>query len=373
MSLQIEIEDRRRLIKTESYSMSIGELMNIYQSNELDLHPDFQRFYRWTSNQKARLIESILLGIPLPPVFVSQRQDGVWDVIDGLQRLSAIFQFAGILRRENGEFVERLRLTGTKYLPSLDNAGWEKLESYETDDHAFLTTQQRIDIKRAKIDVNIILRESDRNAQYDMFERLNTGGTQLSEQEVRNCLLLMANKAFYVHLEQMSNHPDFLNTIALTDRQKEERYDMELVVRYLVLQTLPEQPQLRKVDVGTLLTDKLLELASGNYDVVDAQQRFGTTFKILNAVLSDSSFRRYDVIKQRFAGAALVSTFEVLAIGLGQFVDKWSADTGDAEQISNMAKQIWTTPAFINHQGSGVSGADRIPHTIPLGRQLFKR
>ncbi len=100
MSLQGEIEDRRRDIKTDSYSMSLGELMNLYQSTELDLHPDFQRFLRWTNEQKTKLIESILLGIPVPPVFVSQRPDGVWDVIDGLQRLSALFQFAGILKEK---------------------------------------------------------------------------------------------------------------------------------------------------------------------------------------------------------------------------------------------------------------------------------
>ena len=78
--------------------MSLGELMNLYQSRELDLHPDFQRFLGWTDEQKTKLIKSILLGIPLPPVFVSQRKDGVWDVIDGLQRLSAIFSLQGFCR-----------------------------------------------------------------------------------------------------------------------------------------------------------------------------------------------------------------------------------------------------------------------------------
>ena len=76
--------------------MSFGELMNLYQSDELDIHPEFQRFFRWKIEQKSRLIESILLGIPLPSIFVAQRRDGVWDVIDGLQRLSTVFQIAGI-------------------------------------------------------------------------------------------------------------------------------------------------------------------------------------------------------------------------------------------------------------------------------------
>ena len=100
--------------------MSVGELISMYEHDELDLHPQFQRFFRWTNLQKSRLIESLLLGIPVPSIFVSQRTDGVWDVIDGLQRLSTILQFVGILKDENGNLKEPLYLTATDYLPSLN-------------------------------------------------------------------------------------------------------------------------------------------------------------------------------------------------------------------------------------------------------------
>lgn len=88
MTLQTEIDARRREIHTEGYPMSIGEVVNLYRDDELDIHPEFQRFFRWTPFQKSRFIESLLLGIPIPSVFVNQREDGVWDVVDGLQRLS---------------------------------------------------------------------------------------------------------------------------------------------------------------------------------------------------------------------------------------------------------------------------------------------
>jgi len=97
MDLQQEIDARRAEIRSDNYGMSIGELMSLYKDEELDIHPEFQRFYRWSVGQKSRLIESLLLGIPIPQIFVSQRADGVWDVVDGLQRLSTIFEFAGIL------------------------------------------------------------------------------------------------------------------------------------------------------------------------------------------------------------------------------------------------------------------------------------
>ena len=90
MSLQEEIDKTRQDIRTDGYSMSIGEWISLYEKNEIDIHPDFQRFFRWSDHQKSTFIESILLGIPIPPIFVSQRNDGIWDVIDGLQRLSAL-------------------------------------------------------------------------------------------------------------------------------------------------------------------------------------------------------------------------------------------------------------------------------------------
>ncbi len=86
MGLQEEIDLAAREIVTDAYQMSIGELINLYRDGDLDLHPEFQRFFRWTRAQQSRLIESILIGLPLPSIFVYQRADGVWDVIDGLQR-----------------------------------------------------------------------------------------------------------------------------------------------------------------------------------------------------------------------------------------------------------------------------------------------
>jgi uncharacterized protein with ParB-like and HNH nuclease domain len=104
MSLESQIEEKRREIHTDAYPMSIGEIINLYTDGDLDIHPEFQRLYRWTNVQKSRLIESILLGIPLPSFFVAQREDGVWDVVDGLQRLSTIFSFLGIYKDEKNNY-----------------------------------------------------------------------------------------------------------------------------------------------------------------------------------------------------------------------------------------------------------------------------
>ena len=106
MTLQVEIDEARAEIRTDSYAVSIGEWISLYEKNELDIHPEFQRFFRWSLEQKSRLVESILLGIPIPQIFVAQRPDGIWDVVDGVQRLSTIYQLAGILRDEKGKVLD---------------------------------------------------------------------------------------------------------------------------------------------------------------------------------------------------------------------------------------------------------------------------
>ena len=153
MTISKEVATARQDIRTDDYPMSIGEWISLYQSDELDIHPEFQRFYRWSDQQKSNLIESILLGIPLPPIFVSQREDGVWDVIDGLQRLSTIFQFVGILKDLDDEHVKPLKLMRTTYLPSLEGVVWDS----ENKRKEMPDDLKRV-IKRSKIHVSIILK-----------------------------------------------------------------------------------------------------------------------------------------------------------------------------------------------------------------------
>jgi len=110
MTLTEEVNLKSKEIHTDGYPMSIGEISSLYKDKELDIHPEFQRIFRWNILQKSKLIESILLGIPIPSIFVSQRDDGVWDVVDGLQRLSTIFEFMGILRNENNLLIMEVPL-----------------------------------------------------------------------------------------------------------------------------------------------------------------------------------------------------------------------------------------------------------------------
>jgi len=235
VGLQEEIDKMRGEIRTDGDSVSIGEWISIYEKGELDIHPEFQRFFRWSDRQKSRLIESVFLGIPIPQIFVAQRPDGIWDVVDGLQRLSTIFQFVGALKNEHGDTLPPLTLERTLYLPSLEGKRWDD----ESHPDQSLTTAQRLLIKRAKIDVSIILKESDENAKYELFQRLNTGGSMLSGQEVRSSILVMLNQTFYRWLKQLSQDPNFVSCVTLSERALAEQYDMELVLRFIAFRVLP--------------------------------------------------------------------------------------------------------------------------------------
>ena len=130
MSLDQEIEARRAEIRSDGYPMSIGELISIYRDDELDIHPEFQRFFRWSDEQKSRLIESILLGIPLPSIFVSQRDDGVWDC--DRRSAKALYHLRVSWcpqRTKMAKELPSLTLRKTKYLPSMEGKKWEDDES----------------------------------------------------------------------------------------------------------------------------------------------------------------------------------------------------------------------------------------------------
>ncbi len=95
------LDAKKKDVKTDQYPMSIGELVGMYERQELILRPQYQRYFRWTAEQKSKLIESILIGLPLPSFFMAQDEYGNWEVVDGMQRLSTILDFMGELKGGN--------------------------------------------------------------------------------------------------------------------------------------------------------------------------------------------------------------------------------------------------------------------------------
>ncbi len=366
MSLDDEISAKRKEIRSDGYPMSIGEWISLYEKNEIDIHPEFQRFFRWTKTQKTNLVESIVLGIPIPPIFVSQRRDGVWDVVDGLQRLSTIYQLIGILKDEDGKLLEPLVLESTKYLPSLEGKRWEDEKGNGPNS---LSADTRLLIKRSKVSASIILRESDETAKYDLFQRLNTGGSQLSDQEVRNCVLVMLNRDLYFWLRGLADYEPFKTCVALSDRPVEEAYDLELVLRFVLFSRIGVHDLKSVGDVGIFLTERMRQVATDpKFDRKLYENSFRKTFETLDSSVGSDAFKRFNAKKKRHEGGFLLSQYEVVALGLGYNIDNPVAGDKIAEIISS----IWTNPQFTDWAASGITATRRLPKLIPLGRDLFK-
>lgn len=366
MTLTEEVNLKSKEIHTDGYPMSIGEISSLYRDKELDIHPEFQRIFRWSISQKSKLVESILLGIPIPSIFVSQREDGVWDVVDGLQRLSTIFEFMGILRDENDKLVNPSELVATEYLPSLAGKKWESKDSQHEFENAL-----KIEFKRVKIDIKIVKKQSDKNIKYELFQRINTLGSSLSDQEVRNCLLIMANKDFYYWLKNLSQYAPFLECVSLAERLIEEQYQMELALRFFIYKNIHLDEIKGVYDLADFVTKKMLEYADSKYfDIKTEEEIFKETFDFISDKIGEDAFKRYSLEKSKFQGKFLLSMFECIAVGIGKNIKKMNKSISK-EEVERKISSVWSDSEFQKRTGSGVSVSSRLPVLIPMGEKLF--
>lgn len=365
MTLKDELAAARKDIKTDSYPITIRELNSLYKEGELDIHPEFQRFLRWTDEQKTKLIESILLGIPIPSIFVSQRSDGVLDVVDGLQRISTILHFMGELKDETGEFLPLLKLGPAQYLPSLDGKLWRS----DVNEEQIGDDVQKF-FRQEKIDVKILLRDSDDQAKYELFQRINTGGTPLSDQEVRNCILIMINRDAYFWLERLSRFEPFKNCCPIPDRLLVERYDLELVIRFALLYDIPIGDIHEVADLSQFLTTTMRSrFLPGASELEGISNNFERVFHALEAACMDNALRKYDAQRGRFSGPFLISAFELIALGVAANIEY--VERQGAAWLEAKIKAIWSDPRADGIYGQGVSTARRLPKTLDLGRKFF--
>lgn len=365
MSLQDEIVEKSGKIFRDSYQMSIGELINLYKEGEMDIHPEFQRVFRWNDYQKTKLIESIMLNIPIPSIFVNQNEDGVWDIIDGVQRLSTIFQFVGIIKDEDGRSLPPLVLQKTDYLPSFAGVQWENTVPL----FAF-TKEQQLFFKRSRIDIVIMKKESDPNTKYELFQRLNTGGTLLSDQEVRNCLMIMTNKNFYELILKMEQCESYRNCIPISDRKTDEQYRMELAIRLLVAQFIDWEAIGQYTDFSQLLDKETIKLCQKEIDAEKIIERFIGTFNLLYGVLGEDTFKKYNGIKH--SGPFLTSSFQGIASGVFANLLTIIALEDSSTWLKNRIQSFYSEKTFYDNTVPGVKAIPRFKDLSVFGTEYFK-
>lgn len=359
--IQIEVENGKKSFYTDGYLMSIGEIINMYKEKELILNPDYQRLFRWSIRQQSRFIESILLGIPLPTIFVFQNEKGVWEIVDGVQRISTILKFIGELRKINSEVKEDPSiLESTKILPSMKGLSWADLPKEPL----------QLEFKRTKIEIKIIKNLSDANAKFEVFQRLNRGGTDLSDQELRNCSLIMTNKSFDEWLEKLKNDTFFLSCLSLSDKLIKEDYHKELLLRLFVFPRFSfTQTRIDEyLDDSIFYDDKSLLKQVGDkiFDLTNEEIKFRNTFKMLFACAGENVF------KKKYKGQFLESYFEIFAIGLYSNIDSYKNNEESIEYIKQKIESIENDKKFIKLKKLNVNTKARVPNMVSFGLKYFK-
>ncbi len=364
-----EITSAQRLVRTDAYQMSLGEIVGMYEKEEIIIEPDFQRLFRWNDSQKSKLIESLLLGIPLPPIFVFEKEDGRWELIDGLQRISTVLEFMGALRRPPNGTQPPSILEATKYLPSLHNAVWERSElitDTPLEDQRPLEKALKLSIRRARIGVEILKRPSDDQTKYDLFQRLNAGGTQANAQELRNCIMIMVNKGFFKEIQTAADNSTFQQIIAVNEEQIERQRHMEYAVRFLVLTSKEYDGTL---DVEEYIDDGIVALAKENHGPL-MTSLLVETFELLNAAAGRDALKRFE--NGHFLGKVGLVALEGIAVGIAKNLREIKAMASPVEFARRKIEGFWSQPQTASFTSPGLRGTTRIQRTVPFGEVWFR-
>lgn len=207
---QIPVRERR--VVTQPYDLGIKSLMEQIENNTLHLRPlsdrpKFQRRYLWPDTLASRLVESILLNVPIPPCYLSQNDAYELDVIDGQQRIFSLFRFLD----------NRLKLTGLEVLDELNGKKYFEISS---------PVQRQIDTHTLRCIV--VTNDSHPEVKFDIFERLNTNTVPLNAQELRNCIYRGALNDLCTELAEYKPWLDVLRRKSPDKRLRDE----ELILRF---------------------------------------------------------------------------------------------------------------------------------------------
>lgn len=206
----LEIPHEVRNLTTQAYDKSVSDVVRMISDKDLVLDPDYQRNYVWDNKKASKLIESIILNVPIPVIYVSEEKDSSWSVIDGLQRLNSLKRF----------FDGKFRLSGLEILYELNKCDFKTLPSKAS----------RM-LKNGLLRIVMVTADSNDDIKYDIFMRLNTGAVHLNEQELRNCLYRGKLNTF---LQEEAKNPQWLEMLGLEEPHK-RMSDRELLLRFIAL------------------------------------------------------------------------------------------------------------------------------------------
>jgi len=303
----VEIVDKKiSQVRTKSLDISFNELLDMYEDEELIISPDYQRLFRWEDGKQSRFIETLILELPLPPIFVIEIEDGRYELIDGLQRVSSYLRFRNGLKGKDA-----LRLQNCDIVPELNGYTYEEFPS-----------TIKFKLKRNFIRMEVLRKESDVNLRYHMFKRLNSGGEILSEQEIRNCTIRILNPRINEFIIDMSNNINFKNTTSkLSKDDIEKKRNEELVLRFFTLKNNLEN-YFHPFDI--YLTEYMEGVADNsiNFDYDSEKIKFEKTFLILNNILGAYVFSTKRFKTGKYQNNFVQYYYDGLILGIQKYLDK---------------------------------------------------
>jgi len=290
ISILDQLASERRRVDFDSYDITIQQLVTMVEKGQIDVAPAYQRRFRWDVPRQSELIESLLLGIPIPNLFMATNANATWEVVDGVQRLNTVVHFCGSkdVRAKMGH-GDCLQLTDLSKLTTLNGLTFEQLPQ---------SVQLQFNLRPLK--VTTLNDKSDLKVRFDLFERLNTGGVRLTDQEIRGCIY---RGPFNEFLERLAALPAFRKVVLLQKGSERDGTPEEHVLRFFAF-----LHRYKKFDhsVVDFLNDYMAE-SSKRFEYPKNELVFQKTFSALSACFPHGIHRRHRITP--------VNLFEAISVG----------------------------------------------------------
>ncbi len=312
-------------IELSKQERTIHELCRRYDKGILDLQPDFQRGLVWSLEKQSALVESVLLRIPIPVIYLSEENEQQLLVIDGQHRLTTLFDY----------MKDRFALRGLSLLPELNGRKFSGLEP---------RLQRRFE--DTAMTAFIIQPGSDPRIKFEVFQRLNQGAVELNAQEIRNCLYRGPG---LIMVKELAAPDGLFREVARPKRQFKRLRAEELVLRCLAFIDQGPEPYL-----GDLLEYLNTELSRLNemsdHERLTLRKRFERSTRLAGAVFGEQAFRRINPRTGAFVLTLNAALMDVVVAGFA------TADVSNDDMYATTRKPgllqartaLLSDPAFVD-------------------------